>query len=172
MALSLEVLQGHDEDYSHFMAEDFADDSMLDTFAAKVTRLITGSDTLEVERSDGIIPGSYYTLSDGLTSETVQVDHVNVSSSVQRVILTSSIRNTYTLANTKLFRTNVTIEDGSAVGAKAQVKAQWLPGLIWRGTEGSETFTVNADLSVSNAASYKLLGDAVLTSSSMASLAQ
>ena len=170
VTLNLEILQGHDTQYSHYMAEDFEDTSMLDTFAGRVTSIVAGDDSLDIEPIDGMIPGSIYTISDGISSEIVQVESISLENTIQRVILTSRINNTYVLENTKIFRTNAVIENREATGVNARAKISWQPTLVWKGTAASASFTVNADISVNTGQALTMSGEAVLDSSGLVTL--
>ncbi len=170
LALSLEVVQEGDTRYSHYMAEDFKNASMLDTFTAEVTSIVAGDDSLDVMPIDGMIPGSWYTISDGLNAEQVQAESINIENGIQRVILTGRVANTYLLGNTQIFRTSAAIESGSASGGNARVKVSWSPVLVWQGSAASSNFTVSADMSLNNSRAFDLSGNIALDSSGLASL--
>ena len=103
--LTLEVLQAY-PGCSHYIAEDFRDTNQLDMFSGQVISVVAGDDSLDVEPLDGMLPGSWYTLSDGLSAEQVQVHSINLENDIQRVILEDTVKNTYILKNTRLYRTN------------------------------------------------------------------
>lgn len=167
--LALEMLQVF-PGYSHYMAEDFKDTSMLDTFESDVLTVMAGDDTIDCNPIDGMLPGSLYTVSDGVNSEQVQVESINLENGIQRVILKDRIANTYLLENTQLFRTSSVIDGNHAVGPNARLRISWTPSLVWKGAGDMEEFTVSADTSLSNAKAYALSGDAVLGSGGLVSL--
>lgn len=167
--LALEMLQVF-PGYSHYMAEDFKDSSMLDDFESDVLSVMAGDDTIDCNPIAGMLPGSLYTVSDGVNSEQVQVQSINLENGIQRVILRDRIANTYLLENTQLFRTSSTIDGNHAVGPNARLRITWEPSLVWKGTGDMESFTVNADTSLSNAKAFTLSGDAVLGSGGLVSL--
>ena len=167
--LALELLQVF-PGYSHYMAEDFKDTSMLDTFESTVLTVMAGDDTIDCNPIDGMLPGSIYTVSDGINSEQVQVESINLENGIQRVILKDRILNTYILENTQLFRTSSVIDSEHAVGPNARLRVSWNPSLIWQGAGEQESFTVNADTSLNNAMAFSLSGDAVLGSGGLVSL--
>lgn len=169
-ALTLGLLQGSEERYSHYMAEDFKDASTIDTFTAAVTSIVAGDDSIDVAPIDGMIPGSLYTVTDGINTETVQVESINIENGIQRIILTGRIKNTYLLGNAQIYRTSARIDSQTAVGASARVKATWEPPLEWKGTGASETFSVSADTTLNNSKAFTLTGGAVLNSSGYVSL--
>ena len=134
-SLTLGLLQGFDEKYSHYMAEDFKDSNTLDVFSATITSIVAGDDSIDVAPIDGMIPGSLYTITDGISTEVVQVESINIENGIQRIILTDRIRNTYILGNAQIYRTSAVIDAQTAVGASARVKISWEPVLEWQGTK-------------------------------------
>lgn len=171
MSLTLELLQGGQSgEYSHYMAEDFRNTNMLDTFSSDVTSIVAGDDSVDVAPIDGMIPGSFYTVTDGISSETVQVESINLENGIQRIILADRIKNTYILKSTRIFRSSANFEGNLAVGAGARTRIKWEPALVWKGTGASENFSVGADTTVNNSKSFALTGEAVLNSSGMVTL--
>lgn len=167
--LALEMLQVF-PGYSHYMAEDFRDTSMLDNFESTVLTVMAGDDTIDCNPIDGMLPGSIYTVSDGINSEQVHVESINLENGIQRVILRDRILNTYILENTQLFRTSSTIDGEHAIGPNARLRITWTPSLVWKGAGEQESFTVNADTSLNNAKEFALSGDVVMGSGGLVSL--
>ena len=143
---------------SHYMAEDFRNTSTLDMFAAEITSIMAGDDSIDCVPIEGMLPGSIYTLSDGVKSERVQVHSINLENGIQRVILTEPVKNTYILASTVLYRTSATINEEMAIGPNARISQVWDNGFVWKGTGELETFTVDLDMSVNNSKSYTMTG--------------
>lgn len=170
IALSLEVLQEGSEQFSHYMAEDFKDSSMLDTFSAEVTSIVAGDDSLDVMPIDGMIPGSWYTVSDGINTEQVQAESINIENGIQRVILTGRVEHTYLLGSTQVFRTSAAVDTSGASAGEARVKVSWSPSIVWRGEAASSSFTVEADTSLNNAKAYSMSEKIALNSSGLVSL--
>ncbi|MBQ7214929.1 MAG: hypothetical protein IJS39_02970 [Synergistaceae bacterium] len=167
--LALEMLQVF-PGYSHYMAEDFKDTSMLDAFESDVLSVVAGDDSIDCSPIDGMLPGSLYTVSDGINSEVVQVESINLENGIQRIILKDRIQNTYILAHTRLYRTNSNIESESASGAAARLKISWEPALEWRGTGEQQDFSVTVNTALSNSKAYDFTGDISLGSSGEVSL--
>ena len=167
--LALEMLQAF-PGYSHYMAEDFKNSSMLDVFECEVLTVMAGDDTIDCNPIAGMLPGSIYTLSDGINSEQVQIESINLENGIQRVILKDRIINTYILGNAQMFRTSSAIDENHAVGPNARLRISWNPGLTWRGTGEQSPFSVSADTSLNNAKAFSLSGDAVLGSGGLVSL--
>ena len=100
--ISLEVENLY-PDYSHFIAEDFTDTSEIDLYKCKVTSIVAGDDSIDCEPLDGMIPGSFYMLTDGISQELIQVDSISIENNIQRVILTEPVKNTYILNTCTLY---------------------------------------------------------------------
>ena len=167
--LALEMLQVF-PGYSHYMAEDFKDASMLDGFESDVLSVMAGDDTIDCNPIDGMLPGSLYTISDGINSEVVQAQSINLENGIQRVILKDRIANTYILENTQMFRTSSKIDSDHAVGPNARLKVSWTPSLVWQGIGDSQSFTVSADTSLSSTSAYSVSGDIAFGSGGLVSL--
>lgn len=88
----------------------------IDQSVAKVTSVVSGDDSLDVEDSSGLIIGSYYQLTDGEVTEEVQVKAINISDNINRVILMSPVKNQYHSKRAKLYRSTVAILNGLAYG--------------------------------------------------------
>ena len=88
----------------------------IDQSVAKVTSVVSGDDSLDVEDSSGLIIGSYYQLADGEVTEEVQVKAINISDGINRVILMGTVKNQYHSKRTKLYRSTVAILNGLAYG--------------------------------------------------------
>lgn len=168
--LQLELLQNF-PGYSHFIAEDFNDTSMLDMFQADVTSIVAGDDSLDVSPMEGMLPGSWYTITDGVHSEIVQVESINLENGVQRVILMEPVKNTYLLPNTVIYRTNARIGQDAAIGPAARVIQVWTPNFVWNGTGASESFNVTLNTSLKNSAGVSLEGNIIFTDDGAASVA-
>lgn len=118
----------------------------------------------------GMLPGSLYTVSDGINSEVVQAQSINLENGIQRVILKDRIANTYILENTQMFRTSSKIDSDHAIGPNARLKVSWTPSLVWQGMGDSQSFTVSADTSLSSTSAYSVSGDIAFGSGGLVSL--
>lgn len=150
--------------YSHFIIEDFKEINQLDMYECNVTSVVAGDDSIDCDPIDGMLPLSWYTLSDGINSELVQVESINLENGIQRVILTDTVKNTYNLENAKLCRTNVKFSDGDVVMNSDSRVQSWTPDLIWRGLSGNESRELKPELSVSDSDSVSLIGNAAVDS--------
>ena len=155
---------------SHYMAEDFIDPDTIDLYAAQVTSVVAGDDSIDCLPVDGLIPGSVYLLTDGTLSEFVQVESISVENGILRVILYERVNNTYNLPNTKLIRTTADISPGNAYGASSNHMVAWIPGITWKGLAASGSFSVILDSTVSNIKAWDFSGNAVIDSSGAVTL--
>ena len=157
--------------YSHFIIEDFKIINQLDMYTCAVTSVVAGDDSVDCEPLDGMLPGSWYTLTDGIFSELVQVDSISLENGIQRVILKEPVKNTYTLANTQMFRTSAQIDSNIALGPDARKSFSWSPSLIWQGRGANSDFTVRLNSSMGNSDAFNFSGNISLNSDSYITLA-
>lgn len=149
--------------YTHFIIEDFRVVNQIDTYTCDVVSVVAGDDSIDCTPLDGMYPGAWYSLTDGINTELVQVKSINLENGVQRVILTEPVQNTYFLGSCKLYRTSATIDNQQAYGAGTAKVIKWLPTLKWQG-QGSQTqYEINPGTSLSNEQGFEISGDIVLT---------
>ena len=162
--LALEILSVF-PGYSHYIAEDFKVVNQLDLFTGEITSIVAGDDSIDVKPIDGMLPGAWYTITDGINSELVQTESINLENGIQRVILKDTIKNTYLLGNTQIYRTNCRINEQTALGPNARLRVVWEPDTVWTGTGAQTSYTVEADTGLNNSKAYTLTGDIALDSS-------
>ena len=103
--------------YDAMVVENFDDDAPeTDRTVARVTSVVSGDDSVDVEDSSGLIIGAYYQLTDGDVQEEVQVKAINISDNINRVILMSPVKNQYHSKRAKFYRSTVAIQNGFAYG--------------------------------------------------------
>lgn len=156
--------------YTHYIVEDFKTVNQLDMFTSDVTSIVAGDDSIDCKPIDGMIPGSWYTITDGISMEQVQVESINLENGIQRIILTKPIVNTYLLENTQLYRTSANISADTALGPNARLRINWEPSLVWHGTGAQESFNVQLATDTNNARAFTLTNDAVLDTSGRVTL--
>ena len=161
--LSLEMQELY-PGYTHYIIEDFKNVNQVDQFECQITSIITGDDSIDILPIEGILPGSWYTITDGVNIEQVQVHSVNVENGIQRIILEDVIKNTYNLANTKLFRSTCSIKNNLAVGPRIKQSLSWTPGITWNGQYENSTGTIALNSSASNSPFFSLTGNITLNS--------
>lgn len=167
MSIELENLY---PDYTHFIPEDFLNTSELDLYSCKITSIVAGDDSIDCEPLDGILPGSFYMLTDGINQELAQVASASIENNIQRVILSAPVENTYILNSCMLYRTSANILSGMATGAGLRKTLTWPASITWKGTSANASYTINLDTSINNADSFEIDGSGVFTSDGRASL--
>lgn len=167
--LSLEI-QSIFPGYTHFIIEDFQVVNQIDTYAAQVTSVIAGDDSIDCEPIDGMLPGSGYTISDGIQSEHVEAESINYENGIQRVILKDVIENTYILENTRIYRTSANISDNAAYGPGITKTFTWTPVLTWTGRRENSEYMIPVDTSAGNIRAFNLTGNITLDSNSFITL--
>lgn len=156
--------------YSHYIIEDFKEVNQIDQFEGKVLGVVAGDDSIDVDPVDGMYPGSWYTITDGINSEQVQVDTINLENDIQRVILKDVIKNTYYLDNTRIFRTSATVGEGLAQGAQARRIQTWAPDRVFKGQGASTDYTVAMSFDVNAEKNFTFNGAATLGSGNVITL--
>lgn len=151
--LALET-KGLYPDCTHYLIEDFKNTTQCDTFTCNITSIITGDDSIDCEPVAGIWPGSWYTVTDGINSENVQVSTVNIENGIQRIILVEPIKNTYILNSCRMFRTNAIIANDKASGSIARNVINWYPLYTWTGAPSSGEATQMLTFSTGNANNF------------------
>ena len=167
--ISLEVENLY-PDYSHFIAEDFNDTSELDLYKCQVTSVIAGDDSLDCEPLDGMIPGSFYMLTDGINQELVQVDSISIENNIQRVILTQPVKNTYILNTCTLYRTSANILSGQALGASARKIKNWPANTTFSGSAASAVSELALKTDINNSGNFEITGSGGFNSSGQATI--
>lgn len=171
--LKLEMLSEY-PGYSHFVAEDFKDVNQIDQFAGKITSIVAGDDSIDVEPVDGMLPGSMYLITDGVNTEQVQVESISLENGIQRVILKEPIKHTYLNGIVQIFRTSVKIqsssEGGRASGSDVRLMMNWQPNTEWKGTSENEDFIVPVQTTINNQKAFVMMNDVTLNSAGFATL--
>lgn len=151
-------------DYSHWILEDFKIPNKVDLFSCKVLTVVSGSNSIDCEQTQGLVPGCHYTLTDGRNSEIVAALSINVENGVHRVITATPVQNTYRPGRTMLLRTSALITAEGAEGSQPPKIAAWTPDTTWKGIAANDVFEVGLDTSIGNANAFSITGDILLTS--------
>ena len=150
--LELEVANIY-PDYTHWICEDFKNPDQVDLYNCKVLSVVAGDDSLDCNPVEGMYPGSWYTVTDGISHELVRVKSVSIENGIQRVILTDPVQNTYRLENARLYRTSTTISEngGGVLGPTGTKTAIWNPSTIWQGQTADQEALVTLPTNVGSA---------------------
>lgn len=146
------------------LVEDFKDLDTVDLYKVKVIVAVEGVDDLELQTDNGIQAGAFYTLSDGIRSEEVQIKNLAKNTGKFVATLFDTIKETYDLTCTYLYRTTAQISGGKAVGAGDITEAAYEFDEVWQGVSANATANLSMNLKRSNAAAFDLSGDYAFTS--------
>lgn len=141
------------------IAEAFRNRDTIDQFSCSVTSVVAGDDSIDVESLAGIVPGAYYTISDGVQQETIQIRSCTKSEGIHRIILTSPIQNTYTISAATMYRTTSQITEGQAAGSGSKKNAVWSSGLVWQGVSASTEVILEMKTTMENKNNFTIEGD-------------
>jgi hypothetical protein len=156
-------------EYSHYLLENFNPPDQIDMYSCAVLSVVAGDDSLDCSPVAGMIPGSTYTITDGISFELVQVKSVSIENGIQRVILEAPVSNTYRLDNCHLYRTSATIQDGKVYGPTTSRTYAWSTPNAWQGQDADAEFDI--PLAVTVGGNYQINGDIEITSEGLLTLA-
>ena len=126
---------------------------------------------LDCDPVAGMYPGSWYTITDGLSYELVRVKSVSIENTIQRVILASPVQNTYRLENCRLYRTSATIGENCTVSGPTGKKTEsWNPTTVWKGQMADEEVPVKLETTVGNSGLFITAGDVGFTADGLLTL--
>lgn len=107
---ALDVSKLNPSGYDGFVCETFRDDAtLIDKTNVAVTSVHQSSNTLIVEKTDGLSEGLNYRLTDGTRLELVKISTIDTLNNT--VILENTVTKAFTVSKTKLVRTNRTITE-------------------------------------------------------------
>ena len=145
------------------LVEDFANTDTIDTYTVQVLAQGAGVAEVVLETDEGIISGAWYTITDGLQSEFVQVRSVIKNPTAIIAVLEQILNNTYNLANTWLMRSTARIIDGYATGAGDLRGKTYNFVDTWQGTGADTTVTQVLNTTQSNLDNFDISGDYAFT---------
>lgn len=147
-------------DYNALLAEDFKIPDLVDMFCCEITSIVSGDDSIDVSTLRGIVPGAWYTISDGVYQERCQIKSVVKNGTTYRLIMMDEIQNTYLSGSTSLYRTTAEIVSvaGMAEGAGDRRTALWQPPTTWTGVNASAAVSVSLVTTAANAGAFTASG--------------
>jgi hypothetical protein len=160
-------------DYVRYIIEDFVATEVLqvDLSWFVVTSIVAGDQSLEVQTLDGIIPWSWYTLSDGIHHERICVRSCNVENGIRRLILTAPIQHTYLLSETRLYRSSATVRDGQAFGPIGVQTQKWDANTTWQGENADTPVDFMLPTNLANAGKFEFSDSIGFTADGLVTLA-
>ena len=157
-------------DYDCLILEDFKNVNQVDLFSCAVTGISQNGRTLECPVTSGMIPGSIYTLTDGVNVESVQAERISIEDGIQKVTLKSAVRNSYNLESCELRRTAASLDNGAVLGALTPKTMNWAPGLTWQGQKKNAETDVILNTTVANSSLFDMDGNMTFTSDGLMTL--
>lgn len=153
------------------LVEDFADTAHVDTYECRVTAQAAGIAEICVDNDADILCGHWYTITDGINQEYLQVRSIAKNPEAVIVIFEQILNKTYNLACTYLMRSTARIIDGCATGAgDLRGKTYTFPD-VWQGTGANQAATQVLNTSQGNVDNFVLSGDYAFTSNAEFTLA-
>lgn len=147
------------------LVEDFTSGGYIDDYTRKIITTVAGVYGVQLESDDNILSGHWYTITDGVRDEYVQVKSVAKNMGAVVVIFTDKLTKTYNLDNAQLMRSTALIRDGYAQGSGRFRSARytfWLKD-PWRGVSANVETTLTLGTTVDNASSFEITGEGGFT---------
>ena len=141
------------------MIEDFTENKNCDLYSCKVLTAVAGVANIQLESDRDILSGCWYTITDGVNSEYVQVRSVIRNGNAYVVVLEQTLAHTYNLDCTIFMRSTTQISTNQAQGAGDIRGVNYTFDEVWRGTGGNVATTLAIDFTQGNAAAFSVDGD-------------
>ncbi|MBR6888758.1 MAG: phage tail protein [Selenomonadaceae bacterium] len=147
-------------DANLLIAEDFIDCRAVDSFYVKVDDEAAGAQNVCVEDADGILEGHYYTISDGVRSQIVQVTSVAKNDNLFVVFFAEPLSYTFDLSKTYLYRTTATLGNGGSGGSgDVQDTTYDFSSTVYTGESSTASKALTLATNLKNADKFTLSGD-------------
>lgn len=139
--------------------DDFVNPDKTDYYRQNVITSVAGISNVRVVSNEGLHSGSWYTLSDGVHNEPVQVTAIAKNGDAHVAIFDEPVINTYDLTCTQLYRSTTLIENGVGVGAGDIRTDVFNFSASWQGTSTNTTANLMLNTTFANQAAFELSGD-------------
>ena len=162
--------EGNCPDSNLLLAEDFVNPDKIDTFAVKVKSIVAGDNGIDVETLSGIIPGAWYTVSDGVNQEYIQIKSCIKNGSVYRILANNDINYTYNIDHTMIYRTTAQIDRGVVYGSGDKKGFNWRPSQVWQGVNANVATILLLETTQDKADEFVCQDNLVFTADGLVSL--
>lgn len=136
--------------------------SNVDQTNAEVVSVILGDDSVDITDAKNLIKGGVYQLTDGETSEEVQIkENLGTIENGYRILFVNEVVNNYKNNRARLYRSSAEIAEGKAYGGGILRTKTWNADIDFVGTSSEETLSAGIDFS--NGAAFELTGAVVDT---------
>lgn len=150
-------------DANLLLAEDFEDCKAIDQSKFKIKDEVAGVNNVCVEDFNGILEGHWYTISDGVRSEYVQVKAVAKNESAFVVTFNSNLAKTYKLAKAYLYR-STGLKVGKSMGGAGDIRSTIINFTdTWKGVSSAADATLTLATNQKNAKNFTVSGDGAFT---------
>jgi hypothetical protein len=170
IALRLEA-EGIYTDGNMMLSEDFVIPDAIDTFVVNVLSVVAGDNGIDVASMTGILPGAWYTITDGINQEYILVKSCIKNGSVFRIIANKNIEYTYLIAQTLILRSTAQIGVGVVYGSGDKKGFLWQPSVVWSGVNANVAVSLPLETTQANAELFDIDGDIGFTSDGFITLA-
>lgn len=134
----------------------------IDQTNAEVVSVIPGDDSVDITNAENLIIGGIYQLTDGETSEEVQIkENLGTIENGYRILFTRDVVNNYKNGKARLYRSNAEITEGRAYGGGILREKTWNANIDFAGASSEESLSTGIDFS--NGAGFELSGAVVDT---------
>lgn len=134
--------------------------SSIDSTNAEVVVVIPGDDSVDITDARNLIKGGVYQLTDGETSEEVQIkENLGTIENGYRILFAKAVEKSYKNGRARLYRSSAEIADNHAYGGGILREKTWNAGIDFSGSSGSATLSAGIDFS--NGAGFDLTGAVV-----------
>ena len=132
----------------------------IDLTNAEIVSVIRGDDSVDITDVKNLIEGGVYIITDGETSEEVQIkENLGTIENGWRILFVNDVVNNYKNGKAKLYRSNMKISDGKAYGGGINRTQTWNAGIDFSGTNGESEIV--AATNFSNGLGFELEGATV-----------
>lgn len=136
--------------------------SSIDQTNAEIVSVILGDDSVDITDAKNLIKGGVYQLTDGETSEEVQIkENLGTIENGYRVLFTTDVVNNYKNNRARLYRSSAEISDGKAYGGGILRTETWNADIDFVGANSADTLSAGIDFG--NGAGFELTGAVVDT---------
>lgn len=160
-ALALKIA-GMDADDNGMIIEVFQNGTTIsiDQTNAEVVSVIPGDDSVDITDAKNLIKGGIYQLTDGETSEEVQIkENLGAIENGYRILFEADVTKTYKNGRARLYRSSAEIVEGRAYGGGISCEKTWNADIDFIGASGEAT--LSATLDFSNGLGFELDGAVV-----------
>ena len=139
---------GLEVDENNIIVEVFHDGipTTIDQTNAEIVSVIRGDDSVDITDVKNLIKGGVYIITDGETSEEVQIkENLGTIENGYRILFMNDVVNSYKNGKARLYRSSMKISDGKAYGGGINCTQTWNAGIDFEGTSVETTIKAAAD---------------------------